>query len=343
VSDPQTDKAFPLAAATEADAKALADDWNSGRNRFSVSDSAKTTAAPQIKVQPILKVDIDDNASESGITSTVQPVYHGATRLAGKLQGPVVDPGSIYNLSGDRWAKEMYRIAEANNREAAQKKRDKPLQVAGVGHGTQGAKYDVNIPVALKTSSGDFKDGNFDAPCIADSDIPGLLGLRSLEENRSLLDTVNSKLYFLGPGDYDLMSMLPPGTECFNLQKSTSGHLILPMTHYEELDKVKKTPKGFTDEVPRTLHADEVATAASVAPPPGLPPPPAGALECARLVDLIAAASPPSPTANELLSALPDACAEALSHLDADTIKRLAAALGGPAVERTSPSPSEAD
>ena len=332
VSDSQADKAFPLAAATEADAKALADDWNSGRNRFSVSDSA--FAAPQFKVQPILKVEVDDNASELGITSTVQPVYHGATRLAGKLQGPVVDPGSIYNLSGDRWAKEMYRIAEANGREAAQKKRDKPLQVAGVGHGTQGAKYDVNIPVALKTASGDFKDGNFDAPCIADSDIPGLLGLRSLEENRSLLDTVNSKLYFLGPGDYDLMSMLPPGTECFSLQKSISGHLILPMTHYEELDEVKKTTKGFVDEVPRTLHADEVATAAPVEPPPGLPPPPAGAAAAAR---------PPSPTTNELLAALPDACAEMLGHLDADQIDRLAAAFGRQATEQIASSPSEAD
>ena len=249
----------------------------------------KASAFPQHKVQPILKVEVDDNASESGITSTVQSVYHGATRLTGKLQGPVVDPGSIYNLSGDRWAKEMYRIAEANGREAAQKKRDKPLQVAGVGHGTQGAKYDVNIPVALKTSSGDFKDGNFDAPCIADSDIPGLLGLRSLEENRSLLDTVHGRLYFLGPGDYDLMSMLPPGTECFELQKSTSGHLILPMTHYEELDMTKKTVKGFTDEAPRALHADEVANKVPVAPPPGLnlSPEPAG---------VAAAASPHSPT-----------------------------------------------
>ena len=349
VTDP---KAFPLTAATEDDAKALAEDWNSGRNRFSISDASRISAEPQLKVQPILKVEVDEKAKGSGISTTVQRVYHGATRLAGKLQGPVVDPGSIYNLSGDRWAKEMYRIAEANGREAAQKKRDKPLQVAGVGHGTQGAKYDVNIPVALKTAAGDFKDGNFDAPCIADSDIPGLLGLRSLEENRSLLDTVNSKLYFLGPGDYDLMAMLPPGTECYDLQKSTSGHLILPMTHYEELDVVKKATKDFAEEVPRTLHADEVATAATVAPPPGLslvdevatavpvaPPPglspvPAGAAAAAR---------PPSPTTNELLAALPDACAEMLSHLDADQIDRLAAAFGRRATEEILSSPSEAD
>ena len=106
------------------------------------------------------------------------------------------------------------------------------------------------------------------------------------------------------------------------------------MTHYEELDTVKKTTKDFTDEVPRTLHADEAATAAPIESPPGLPPPPAG---------VAAAARPPSPTTNELLAALPDACAEMLSHLDADQIDRLAAAFGVQATEQIMSSPSDAD
>ena len=77
-----------------------------------------------------------------------------------KVSKRVIDyANSLEAGLGDRWAKEMYRIAEASDRQAAQKKRDKPLQVAGVGHGTQGANFDVNIPVALKTVSGDFKDG----------------------------------------------------------------------------------------------------------------------------------------------------------------------------------------
>ena len=56
-----------------------------------------------------------------------------------------------------------------------------------------------------------------------------------------------------------------------------------------------------------------------------------------------AAARPPSPTTNELLAALPDACAEMLSHLDADQIDRLAAAFGRQATEQILSSPSEAD
>ena len=112
------------------------------------------------------------------------------------------------------------------------------------------------------------------------------------------------------------------------------------MTHYQELDAAKKEAKDFAGEAPRALHADEVAKAAPVGPPPGLetlsgsPPAPAGAAAAAR---------PPSPTTNELLAALPDACAEMLSHLDADQIDRLAVAFGRQATEQILSSPSEAD
>ena len=136
------------------------------------------------------------------------------------------------------------------------------------------------------------------------------------------------------------MSMLPPGTECFELQKSTSGHLILPMTHYEELDTTKKAAKEFSDEAPRALHADKSAEVALVESPPEIGPPPGLAPEPAGIA---AAASPPSPTSAELLASLPDACAEALRNLDADTINRLAVVFGGQAAEQTPSSPSEAD
>ena len=336
VSKFRTDTVFPVAPATAADAQTLVDDWNSGRNRFAVSDDANPDAESQPRSAAV------NATSESGITS----VYHGATRLSGEHQGPVVDPGSIFNLCGDRWAKTHYRIAETHGRTAKHAKRDQPLQVAGVGHGTQGAKFDVNIPVALKTTTGNFKIGAFDAPCIQDSDIPGLLGLKSLEENRAILDTVHSRLYFLGKGDCDLMSLLPPGTECYDLQKSTSGHLILPMTYYADLDKARQSAKGFADEAPRALHVDEHPAAEVLGAPPGLESVPVSAAAVAATpqdawkamytppAGAAAAANPPTPTTNELLAMLPDACTEACSHLDADQLRHLAAAFGYQATQQ---------
>ena len=42
--------------------------------------------------------------------------------------------------------------------------------------------------------------------------------------------------HFCGPGDYDLEAMLPPGTDTFQMREAPSGHLLLPCTHYKEID-----------------------------------------------------------------------------------------------------------
>ena len=70
-------------------------------------------------------------------------------------------------------------------------------------------------------------------PIIENSNIPGLLGITSLKNKRTLIDLNTNKLYFLGPGDYDLPAAMPPGTECYQCEQSPSGHLILPCCEYE--------------------------------------------------------------------------------------------------------------
>ena len=50
-------------------------------------------------------------------------------------------------------------------------------------------------------------------PTVSGSDLPGLLGLSALRKNRGILDLNTMDLYFCGPGDYDLLKALPPGTD----------------------------------------------------------------------------------------------------------------------------------
>ena len=45
--------------------------------------------------------------------------------------------------------------------------------------------------------------------------------------------TVDKRIYFLGPGDYNLLKSLPPGTECFQGEIAASGHLVLPCCEYD--------------------------------------------------------------------------------------------------------------
>ena len=47
-----------------------------------------------------------------------------------------------------------------------------------------------------------------------------------------LIDTTKQKVCMIGPGDYDLMKALPPGTTCFQCEKAHSGHLMLPCAEF---------------------------------------------------------------------------------------------------------------
>ena len=59
------------------------------------------------------------------------------------------------------------------------------------------------------------------------------MGLNALIKNRALLDFRTQELYFLGPGDYDLMKAVPAGTDVFDLERAPSGHLVIPCCEYE--------------------------------------------------------------------------------------------------------------
>jgi hypothetical protein len=82
--------------------------------------------------------------------------------------------------------------------------------------------------------------GNFTTPVVANSELPGLLGLKTMRNNRAVLDMVNLQLHFCGPSDINLT--LPPGTKSFQLEISPSGHLVLPCTNFENMHNNPPNP-----------------------------------------------------------------------------------------------------
>ena len=104
---------------------------------------------------------------------------------------------------------------------------DVPLKVEGVGKTAQTCLERAIVPVALA----DGQQGTFTAPVVPDSDIPALYGQRSLRANRSIIDTINSRLYQLGPGEFKIIC--PRGTRIFDLTDSPSGHMLLPVTEFD--------------------------------------------------------------------------------------------------------------
>ena len=139
------------------------------------------------------------------------------------------------NLCGDKWAKTVADAAEKAGRKATYEKRGTPLNVSGVGHGSQRCVYDCTLPVALRQCNGNVenKEGTILIPSVQHSDLPGLLGLTTLRSQRAVLDFTTLKLHFLGPGDSKVDQSLPPGTDTFQLEIAPSGHLVLPCSEFQ--------------------------------------------------------------------------------------------------------------
>ena len=63
-----------------------------------------------------------------------------------------------------------------------------------------------------------------------------------MRDHRVILDLQKLKLYFVGPGDYDLDKALSPGTVSFGLEVAPSGHLLLPCSNFDNLSEKEAIP-----------------------------------------------------------------------------------------------------
>ena len=186
-------------------------------NLLESSASFYNVEAPEVPTPPTPRsTDIEDRtyALISG-----PPSFHIQTRLADGRPSIIVDPGSVGNLCGDKWAKEVATIAARNGHKPSYEKRPRPLNVSGVGNGSNSCHYDCKLPVALQQADqGELSVGHLTVPAVHNSDIPGLPGLTALRKNRAILDFNTLRLHFCGPGDCDMSKALPPGTDTFQLE-----------------------------------------------------------------------------------------------------------------------------
>ena len=125
----------------------------------------------------------------------------------------------------------------------SQNKRARPLSVMGVGNGNQTCTHDCTLPIAMSRGNDTTVTGSFTTPVVAGSELPGLLGFKTMRNNRAVLDMVNLQLHFCGPANINLT--LPPGTESFQLEISPSGHLVLPCTNFEDIQRNPQSFEGY--------------------------------------------------------------------------------------------------
>ena len=166
------------------------------------------------------------------------------TALANGKHALLVDVGSYGNLAGERWIRDAATIGRSHNKRPTMTARGKTLNVSGVGTGAQECTHDCTVPISMTTIDGRPVVGTYTAPTVNEkkvpgkpesSPIPGLLGLRALQERRAILDFSRGpgdlRITFPGPGDVKIE--LSPGSDTFQLHSAPSGHLMLPCCEHE--------------------------------------------------------------------------------------------------------------
>eukprot|EP00972_Heterocapsa_arctica_P084123 12393384-Heterocapsa_arctica.AAC.1 len=108
------------------------------------------------------------------------------------------------------------------------------IGVEGVGEETQVAVEEVIVPGVIRSTKALGVDTTYAAPVLPDSDVPALLGLRSLTRMRAILDIGNRVLYMCGHDAPRIVT--PAGYRAFQLTMSSSGHLLLPFSNFEGIN-----------------------------------------------------------------------------------------------------------
>ena len=199
---------------------------------------------------------IEDEGTGPGTGTSIS--YHALRTVArdGRI-GLLVDPGAHDNLAGESTIR---RLEAQLGTRARVKKLDHALNVSGVGKESQQADHALSIEFSVP--SGDTSlSCVYTAPVIEGSSLPPLLGLKSLQAKRAIIDT-HGRLLIL-PGEGGIEFRCSPGTQALNLDMSESGHLILPM------DTVAASPAGDLSTINPPTRVDfpvSVRSATSPAP-----------------------------------------------------------------------------
>ena len=197
--------------------------------------------------------------------------FLSSTSLPDGQPAILVDPGAFENLACRKWVQEMQTLAAAAGYHATAEPLGTPQQFSGVGAGNISASWKVDMPVATKAPYGSSNIvGCFQAPIIDDrnSEIPALLGLKSMRAKEGVLEMKGGKelLTFPGPGGYEIK--WSPGTIHHKLVQAPSGHLVIPCGNFVHTSSAEAQGGVIPPVSVLTVGADSVGAAVSTEEPP---------------------------------------------------------------------------
>lgn len=136
--------------------------------------------------------------------------YHALVQLPGHREGIMVDTGALDNLMSDSFYDRVKKCAEPYGLGSTMRFMKQALGIEGVGKQGQTCTREGILPISLE----DGTKGMFTAPVIERSEIPALLGLRTMQNQKAIIDTFGMKYIIPGPGGIEMK--LSPGTKVYN-------------------------------------------------------------------------------------------------------------------------------
>jgi hypothetical protein len=168
----------------------------------------------------------------SSVAKTITNIYHAEVRLPGRdREGILVDTGAIDNISGMNFVKRVEALAKRNKGKVTISPLKETIGVSGVGKQSDECTHEAVLPICLP----DGRGGTFVTPIISNENIPAIWGLRSMSEQKVLIDTRNKILICVGPNGYKLDAS--SGSVTYRLETSKTGHLFLPITEWQKQNK----------------------------------------------------------------------------------------------------------
>ena len=167
------------------------------------------------------------------------PVYqafgHSTTRIPGR-EGPIVDTGAVYNVSGMAAIKRQAAEAETAGHKVVWEKLPKPKAVGGVGKGVEHCYLQALVP-------GRTQDGRlvrYVTPVIeGESAVPSLYGLNPMSNENTYFGCRHGLMAMIPEGKDDKI-IWPEGTRFIKCDKAPSGHWIMGLNHWQDTDKPKQ-------------------------------------------------------------------------------------------------------
>lgn len=190
---------------------------------------------------------------EQSVDKTSSPgnpgVFHSNVKLKDGREALVIDTGAVNSLAGSIYARRLVQRALEFGQGGQIRSHPAPYSISRVGKGDQAVTEMVQAPIALSDGS----LGEYRASVIPESELPGLLGLVPMINQRVLLDLYNGRYISVGPGGYKLE--LSPGSFSLPTERSASGHLMLPVSEWRSSTGKVKREVAFHADSPGIQHS----------------------------------------------------------------------------------------